>query len=106
MISFICRIYRENKQKPNPYRYREHIGGCQRRGRGKLCLWRVCKIGEGGQNVQTLIYKVNKSWECNVYHASYGQWYCILCLLGVKRVDFKSSHNKGKKFATMCDDGC
>ena len=77
-----------------------------REGGGGLCLWRVCKISEGGQNVLTLIYKVNKSWECNVYHVSYGQWYCILCLLGVKRVDFKSSHNKGKKFATMCDDGC
>ena len=32
------------------------------RGRG----WRVGKMGEGGQHVQTSIYKINKSWGCNV----------------------------------------
>ena len=34
-------------------------------------------MGEGGQKVQTCIYKMNKSWEYNVQHGKYGQEYCI-----------------------------
>lgn len=30
--------------------------------------WGVGNWGEGGQNVQTFNYKINKFWECNVQH--------------------------------------
>ena len=29
------------------------------------------KMGKGGQRVQTSIYKINKSWGCNVQHGDY-----------------------------------
>ena len=30
-----------------------------------------CKMGEGGQKVQTSSCKINKSWGCNVQHGDY-----------------------------------
>ena len=43
--------------------YQEQISGDQRQ-----MLGRVDKVGGGGQKVQTCIYQINKSWECNVHH--------------------------------------
>ena len=36
--------------------YRENIGCCQR--------WEVIESGEVGQKVQTISYKLNRSWGC------------------------------------------
>ena len=33
----------------------------------------VGKMGEGGQEVQTSSYKINKSWGCNVQYNDYSQ---------------------------------
>ena len=33
------------------------------RGEGR---WGLSKVGEGGQEIQISVYKVNKPWECNV----------------------------------------
>ena len=53
----------KNKQKQT-HRYREQINGCKRQGlRG---VRRVDEISEGDQKVQTLSYKINKSWGCNI----------------------------------------
>lgn len=38
--------------------------------RGERC-WGERKIDKGGQEIQTSIYKVNKSWECNVQCGDY-----------------------------------
>ena len=34
-------------------------------------VWGVNKMGEGGQNVQTSSYKINKYCGCNVQHSDY-----------------------------------
>ena len=31
--------------------------------------WKVSETGEGGQNVQTSSYKIDKSWGCNIQHS-------------------------------------
>ena len=33
----------------------------------------VGKTGEGGQEIQTSNFKINKSWGCNVYHGDCSQ---------------------------------
>ena len=60
MISLIS-----GRKKKKDHRYREQFGGCQKRGMG------VLKMGEGGQNVQTSTYKINKSWRCNIQSDDY-----------------------------------
>ena len=51
---------KQTNQKNNQ-RYREQISGCQRQEVGD-------EMGEGGQNLQTFSYKINKSWGCNIQH--------------------------------------
>ena len=51
-------------------RYREKITHCQR-WEVEVEGWRVGKICEGGQKVQTSSYNINKSWGCNVQHGDY-----------------------------------
>ena len=63
MMSFICRIYKQNRK--TEHRYREQISGCQRWG------W-VGKMDENGQKIQISSYKINKSWGCNVQFDNYG----------------------------------
>ena len=51
----------ENKtKKEQVHRYREQIGGCER--------WKVGKVGEGCQNVQTSRYE--KVMRCNVQYGN------------------------------------
>ena len=47
--------YVESKTENQPHRYREQIGGCQRKRLG------VDKMSEERQKVQTSNYKINKS---------------------------------------------
>lgn len=42
------------------------IGVCQMGGD-----WGMGEMDEGDQKIQTSIYKVNKSWACNVSHGDY-----------------------------------
>lgn len=52
MISLICKnLLKTHKNQTDN---REHISDCQRQGEGAKEMW------EGGQNMQTFIYKINK----------------------------------------------
>ena len=62
-----------NKKQTQTYKYREHTGGCQRRGG-----WGIGKTGEGEWEIQASGYGMNKSWEWKVQHREYTQWYYAL----------------------------
>ena len=58
-LTYVLNLKQRNKHthektKKQAQRYKEQIGSCQRQG------WRVGKMGEGGQKVQTYSYKINK----------------------------------------------
>lgn len=57
------------------------------------------KMGEGGQKMQTLNFKVSQSWGCNIQHGD--------LMKVAKRADLKRFHHKKKKaLVRMCSDGC
>lgn len=61
------------------------------------------EVGEGGQNVQTSSYTINK-W--GVMNSTMG-WLILYCILGsCCRGDLKSSRIKKKKVVTACGVGC
>ena len=66
--------------------------------------WRVGKMGEEGQDVQTSSYKINKSWECNVQCGNCSPKHYSAYFKIVKRVNFKSSHHKKNIFLTSSGD--
>ena len=53
-------IYLWNLKNKKVYGYREQICGGQKQG------WVVEKMSEGSQKVQTSVYKIHKSWGCNI----------------------------------------
>jgi len=63
-------------------------------------------MGEAGQKIQMCIYKTDKFLGFNVKYSDYCQQYCIVHLKVAERVDLGTSHNKGKKFVTICGGRC
>ena len=63
------------------------------------------KMGEGGQKMQTLNFKVSQSWGCNIQHGNHSLKHCIGYLKISKR-DLKSFHQQKKIFVTMYGDRC
>ena len=56
--------------------------------------WGDHQKGEGGQQLQTFSYKINKSWGYNVQHGTIIN--SIVYLKATIRVHLKSSHHKKK----------
>lgn len=57
----------------------------------------VSEMGTDGKKVLMSIYKISKSWGCNV------QQYCTVHLKVAKKVDIKNSYHK-EKIIIMCGD--
>ena len=54
----------------------------------------VNEMGKGDPNLQTLSYKINESWRCNIEYGDYAQQYSIVYLKVAVRVNLRSSHHK------------
>ena len=65
----------------------------------------VGKMGDGGQEVQSINYKIKKSRECNVQHGDYSQEYCAAYLKVAKRVNLIVLITTKKIFVTLLGDG-
>lgn len=79
---FHVEFKKQNKESKTKKTKREHfhrerklLVTRERRG------WWAGKICEGGREVETSHYKINKSWGCDGHHGEYSQWYCnnIVC---------------------------
>ena len=56
----------KNKRDKTSSQIKRKKDGCQMGGD-----WGMGEMDEGDQKIQTSIYKVNKSWACNVSHGDY-----------------------------------
>lgn len=50
---------------------------------------RVGKMSKGDQKIQTSSYKINMSWECNIYHGDYSSQFSSIYLKVSKGVNLK-----------------
>lgn len=64
-LSHLYVASKNKKQKTQTYRQREQTGSLT----GMQVHVCVLKIGESGQKLQSISYKINKSWGCNAEHS-------------------------------------
>ena len=56
------------------------------------------KMGDRNQEVQMSSFKINKSYDHNIQHGDYRQYYVITNLKVAKKVNLRSCHHKKKYF--------
>ena len=64
--------------------------------RGKA--WGDWELDEGGQNVQTSSYQINRNQGCIIQHDEQNEHGCVFYMKVVKRVNPESSHHKENNF--------